>query len=74
MEGSNRMGTYDVIPYEAHSRWHYRILQVMEYRAGAAGVDYDSQAENRNGYPNEVDALRAGLAHKEGMSEMSSKR
>ena len=66
------MGAYDVVPYEAHNRWHYRILRVMEHGAGTPGIAYDSQIENRIGYPNEVDALRAGLVHKEGMSEMSS--
>ena len=68
------MGTYDVVAYELTGRWHYQILRMTEYGAGAAAIAYDSQIENRNGYPNEVDALRAGLAHKEGMSEMSSSR
>lgn len=46
--------------YQVGARWHFLVLETPTGRQAAFGAVYDSQSDDRIGFPSEEEALAAG--------------
>lgn len=58
------MAQYDLDLFQAHHRWHYRILTMKAEVPLSPTVAYDSRTVQREGYTSQSEVRHIALAHK----------